>query len=57
MTNTNTRNALYRGDSLQAAADEVINKLIPAAGGDGGVGGERSGHGVSPGRVGRGLGM
>ena len=27
----------YRGDSLQAAADEVINKLIPAAGGDGGA--------------------
>ncbi|UHQ25141.1 isoaspartyl peptidase/L-asparaginase [Lysobacter sp. 5GHs7-4] len=27
----------YRGDSLQAAADEVINKIIPAAGGDGGA--------------------
>jgi beta-aspartyl-peptidase (threonine type) len=27
----------YRGDSLQAAADEVINKVIPAMGGDGGA--------------------
>ncbi|NUO77566.1 MAG: isoaspartyl peptidase/L-asparaginase [Lysobacter sp.] len=27
----------YRGDSLQTAADEVINKIIPAAGGDGGA--------------------
>ncbi len=27
----------YRGDSLQTAADEVINRLIPAAGGDGGA--------------------
>jgi len=27
----------YRGDSLAVAADEVINKIIPAAGGDGGA--------------------
>jgi L-asparaginase / beta-aspartyl-peptidase len=27
----------YRGDSLQAAADEVINKIVPAMGGDGGA--------------------
>jgi beta-aspartyl-peptidase (threonine type) len=27
----------YRGDSLQAAADEVINRVIPAMGGDGGA--------------------
>jgi L-asparaginase / beta-aspartyl-peptidase len=27
----------YRDDSLQAAADEVINKIVPAAGGDGGA--------------------
>ena len=27
----------YRGDSLEAAADEVINKIVPAAGGDGGA--------------------
>ena len=27
----------YRGDSLQAAADEVINKVVPVAGGDGGA--------------------
>jgi len=27
----------YRGDSLQAAADDVINKVIPAMGGDGGA--------------------
>ncbi|GAA5071484.1 isoaspartyl peptidase/L-asparaginase family protein [Lysobacter panacisoli] len=27
----------YRGDSLQTAADEVINKIVPAAGGDGGA--------------------
>ena len=27
----------YRGDSLQAAAEEVINKVIPAMGGDGGA--------------------
>lgn len=27
----------YRGDSLQVAADEVIMKVIPAAGGDGGA--------------------
>ena len=27
----------YRGDTLQAAADEVINKRIPADGGDGGA--------------------
>jgi len=27
----------YRGDALAAAADEVINKVVPAAGGDGGV--------------------
>ncbi|MFC3551997.1 isoaspartyl peptidase/L-asparaginase family protein [Lysobacter cavernae] len=27
----------YRGDSLQAAADEVVNKIVPAAGGDGGA--------------------
>ncbi|MDQ3269952.1 MAG: isoaspartyl peptidase/L-asparaginase [Pseudomonadota bacterium] len=27
----------YRGDSLQAAADEVVNRIVPAAGGDGGA--------------------
>lgn len=27
----------YRGDSLQAAAEEVINRVIPAMGGDGGA--------------------
>jgi beta-aspartyl-peptidase (threonine type) len=27
----------YRGDSLAASADEVINKIIPAMGGDGGA--------------------
>ena len=27
----------YRGDTLAAAADEVVNKLVPAAGGDGGA--------------------
>ena len=27
----------YRGETLQAAADEVINKVIPAMGGDGGA--------------------
>ena len=27
----------YRGDSLEAAANEVINKVIPAMGGDGGA--------------------
>nr|WP_228760813.1 isoaspartyl peptidase/L-asparaginase [Lysobacter niastensis] len=27
----------YRGDSLQAAAEEVVNKIVPAAGGDGGA--------------------
>lgn len=27
----------YRGDSLQAAADEVVLRVVPAAGGDGGV--------------------
>jgi beta-aspartyl-peptidase (threonine type) len=27
----------YRGDTLQIAADEVINKIVPAAGGDGGA--------------------
>lgn len=27
----------YRGDSLKAASDEVIMKVIPAAGGDGGI--------------------
>lgn len=27
----------YRGDSLQVAAEEVINKVIPAMGGDGGA--------------------
>ncbi|WP_082576656.1 MULTISPECIES: isoaspartyl peptidase/L-asparaginase [unclassified Lysobacter] len=39
----------YRGDSLQAAADEVINKLIPAAGGDGGaIALDREGHIAMP---------
>ena len=27
----------YRGDSVQAAAEEVVNKIVPAAGGDGGA--------------------
>ena len=27
----------YRGDSLQAAAEEVINRIVPAQGGDGGA--------------------
>ncbi|UNK51207.1 isoaspartyl peptidase/L-asparaginase [Lysobacter sp. S4-A87] len=27
----------YRGDSLQAAAEEVVNRIVPAAGGDGGA--------------------
>jgi beta-aspartyl-peptidase (threonine type) len=27
----------YRGDALAAAADEVINKIVPASGGDGGA--------------------
>lgn len=27
----------YRGDTLAAAAEEVVNKLVPAAGGDGGA--------------------
>ena len=27
----------YRGDTLSAAADEVINKVVPGAGGDGGA--------------------
>jgi beta-aspartyl-peptidase (threonine type) len=27
----------YRGDALAAAADEVINKVVPASGGDGGA--------------------
>ncbi|MFC0677179.1 isoaspartyl peptidase/L-asparaginase family protein [Lysobacter korlensis] len=27
----------YRGDSLQAAAEEVVNKIVPAMGGDGGA--------------------
>ncbi|GAB3349236.1 isoaspartyl peptidase/L-asparaginase family protein [Lysobacter tyrosinilyticus] len=27
----------YRGDALAAAADEVVNKIVPAAGGDGGA--------------------
>ncbi len=27
----------YRGDSLEAAADEVVNRIVPAAGGDGGA--------------------
>lgn len=27
----------YRGDSLAVAADEVINRIVPAAGGDGGA--------------------
>lgn len=27
----------YRGDPLQAAAEEVVNKVVPAAGGDGGA--------------------
>lgn len=39
----------YRGDSLQAAADEVINKIIPAAGGDGGaIALDREGHIAMP---------
>jgi len=27
----------YRGDSLQVAAEEVVNRIVPAAGGDGGA--------------------
>ncbi|GAB3744606.1 isoaspartyl peptidase/L-asparaginase family protein [Lysobacter olei] len=27
----------YRGDSLQAAAEEVVNRIVPAMGGDGGA--------------------
>jgi beta-aspartyl-peptidase (threonine type) len=27
----------YRGDTLVAAADEVVNRIVPAAGGDGGA--------------------
>ncbi|HZX81236.1 MAG TPA: isoaspartyl peptidase/L-asparaginase [Lysobacter sp.] len=27
----------YRGDTLQAAAEEVVNRIVPAAGGDGGA--------------------
>lgn len=27
----------YRGDSLEAAANEVVNRIVPAAGGDGGA--------------------
>ena len=27
----------YRGDSLQAAAEEVVDRIVPAAGGDGGA--------------------
>ncbi len=27
----------YRGDALAAAADEVVNRIVPAAGGDGGA--------------------
>ncbi|MBW3550541.1 MAG: isoaspartyl peptidase/L-asparaginase [Proteobacteria bacterium] len=27
----------YRGDSLEVAANEVVNKIVPAAGGDGGA--------------------
>lgn len=27
----------YRGDSLQAAAEDVVNRVVPAAGGDGGA--------------------
>ncbi|HZH43132.1 MAG TPA: isoaspartyl peptidase/L-asparaginase [Lysobacter sp.] len=27
----------YRGDALQAAAEEVVNRVVPAAGGDGGA--------------------
>ena len=39
----------YRGDSLQAAADEVVNKLVPAAGGDGGaIALDREGHIAMP---------
>lgn len=39
----------YRGDSLQAAADEVINRIIPAMGGDGGaIALDREGHIAMP---------
>jgi beta-aspartyl-peptidase (threonine type) len=39
----------YRGDSLQAAADEVINRVIPAMGGDGGaIALDRDGHIAMP---------
>ena len=27
----------YRGDSIEAAAEEVVNRIVPAAGGDGGA--------------------
>ena len=27
----------YRGDTLAAAAEEVVNKIVPALGGDGGA--------------------
>ena len=27
----------YRGDSLAEAAEEVVNRIVPAAGGDGGA--------------------
>lgn len=39
----------YRGDSLEAAANEVINKIVPAAGGDGGaIALDREGHIAMP---------
>ena len=39
----------YRGDSLQAAAEEVVNRIVPAMGGDGGaIALDRDGNIVMP---------
>jgi beta-aspartyl-peptidase (threonine type) len=39
----------YRGDSLAAAAEEVVNRIVPAAGGDGGaIALDRDGHIAMP---------